>query len=461
MDGSRTQVGQPSWRRELIQILFLAVPLAAAQLAEMAMGITDTMFLGHVSSEALAAGGLASNIAFTLIFVGHGLAAGLQPIVAQARGAGDLTGVGRTLAAGIVIALLSAVPTVLVLIHIDFLLDALGEPPRIGALALEYETAVAWGVPAIMLQYVLRNYISALERPRIIMVVVVSACAANLGLNWLLVFGHLGFPALGVSGSGYATAIVCWGMFAAMALYLRAACLLPDTLFQVGGAALWRGAKALLALGWSISGIYLVEIGLFTGSSVLMGWFGPAALAAHQICLNVSAFTYMVPLALSQAATVRVGYYVGAETIGRARRAGFAALGLGVGFMLVMAFVITHLARPIFHLYLNADDPQLDAVLTIGGQLIVFAALFQVFDGAQVVAAGALRGLKDTRAALIAAAVGYWGLGMPIGVGLAFGFHLGPVGLWCGFLVGLIAVSILLSLRFRQRTARLILLAAA
>jgi MATE family multidrug resistance protein len=459
MDGSRTAVGRPHWRRELIEILFLAAPLAAAQLAQMAMGITDTIMMGRVSTEALAAGGLGASIAFMLIISAQGLVASIQPIVAHARGAGDHSGFGRTLAAGLVITLLVASPIVLVLIHIDRLLDALGEPHQISILTLQYESAFVWGVPAGMMQFALRNYLSSLERPRIIMIVVVSACLGNLALNWILVFGHLGFPALGLSGSGYATSIIWWCMLAGFALHLRFARLLPSDLFRPGWAALWRAAGALLHLGWPIAGIYLLEIGLFSGSGLLMGWFGPVALAAHQICLNLASLTFMVPMAISQAATVRVGFHVGGGALHRARAAGFAALALGVGFMSLMAVTITSLAGPIFHLYLDNADPNLDAVVALGGQMIVLAAFFQMFDGAQVVAAGALRGLKDTTASLIAGAIGYWGLGMPIGAGLAFGLGFGPIGLWWGFVGGLVAVSTLLTLRFHQRIGRMIALA--
>jgi MATE family multidrug resistance protein len=460
MDGSRMLVGRPYWRRELIEILFLAAPLAAAQLAQMAMGITDTIMMGRVSSEALAAGGLGASVAFMLIITGQGLVASIQPIVAHARGAGDHSSFGRTLSAGLILSLLAAVPIVLVLAHIDRLLDALAEPHQISVLALQYESAFVWGVPAGMMQFALRNYLSALERPRIIMVVVVAACLGNLALNWVLVFGHLGFPALGLSGSGYATSIIWWGMLAGFALHLRFARLLPDDLFRPGWAALCRAAGALLELGWPIAAIYLVEMGLFSVSGLLMGWFGPVALAAHQICLNLASLTFMVPLAISQAATVRVGFHAGGGALHRARAAGFAALALGIGFMLVMAVTITSMAGPIFHLYLDDADPNFDAVMALGGEMIVLAALFQMFDGAQVVAAGALRGLKDTTASLIAGAIGYWGLGMPIGAGLAFGLRLGPIGLWWGFVGGLVAVSILLSLRFRQRIARMIVLAS-
>ena len=459
MDGSQTQVGRPSWRRELIEILKLAAPLATAQLAQMAMGITDTIMMGRVGSDALAAGGLGANVAFLLIIVGQGLVASIQPIVAQARGAADHSSFGRTLAAGLLISVLAAVPVVLVLTHIDLLLNAIGEPPQIAALTLQYETAFAWGVPAGMMQFALRNYIAAMERPRVLMFVVLGAAFANFGFNWVLVFGHLGFPALGIAGSGYATSLTWWCMLIAFLAHLRLAHLLPRDLFRVSRAELWRGMGALLHLGWPIAGIYLVEVGLFSASSLMMGWFGPVALAAHQICLNIASFTFMVPLAIGQAATVRVGYYVGGGALRRARVAGFTAIALGVAFMTLTAATITTLSRPIFYLFLDAGDPKLDAVLAMGGRMIVLAALFQMFDGAQVVAAGALRGLKDTHAALVAGAIGYWGLGMPIGAGLAFGAKFGPVGLWWGFVGGLVAVSILLSVRFNQRTARMIQLA--
>lgn len=450
-----------SWRRELIEILVLSAPLATAQLAQMAMGITDTIMLGRVSSEALAAGGLAANVAFMMLITGQGLVASLQPLVAQGRGAADHSSFARVLAAGLVVSALAAVPIVLVLLRIDPLLDAIGEPRAVSRLAACYAAAFAWGVPAGMIQYALRNYLSALERPRIIMIVMVTACAANLGLNWVLVFGHLGLPALGVRGAGYATSITWWGMLAAFILHLHLARLVPAGLFRLDLTQLSRGIRAVLALGWPIAGIYLVECGLFSVSSLLMGWFGAVALAAHQICLNIASFTFMVPLAISQAATVRVGFHIGAGAVHRARAAGIAAIGLGIGFMAITAVTMTSLSQPIFHLYLDQADPDLAAVQGLGAQLIVIAALFQMFDGAQVVAAGALRGLKDTQASLIAGAIGYWGLGMPLGAGLAFWLGLGPVGLWWGFVGGLVAVSIMLSRRFHRHAAQLIALATA
>jgi MATE family multidrug resistance protein len=191
-----------------------------------------------------------------------------------------------------------------------------------------------------------------------------------------------------------------------------------------------------------------------------MGRFGPVALAAHQICLGIASLTFMVPLAIGQAATVRIGFHVGAGALERARRTGFTALVLGIAFMSVMSAGIWFFGQAVFSLYLDPADPQFDEVLALGTQLLAMAALFQVFDGAQVVAACALRGLKDMRASLLAAALGYWGLGLPIGIGFAFGLGYGPIGLWWGFVGGLVVVSVLLSWRFHRRTAQMIAAAA-
>jgi MATE family multidrug resistance protein len=461
MDGATPMsVGRPTRHGVLREILRLSIPLAAAQLAQMLMGATDTVMMGRISTGALAAGGLGGNVAFMMIIVAQGLAVSIQPIVAQARGSGDHTGFARTLAAGLIVMSLIAVPVILVLVRIDRILDAIGEPHEISVMTLQYEMAFAWGVPAAMWQMVLRSYLSALERPRIIMIVALLACVGNFILNWALIFGHLGLPALGLAGSGYATAIIWTAMAAVFTFYIWRAGLLPKGFGRLTLNEIGRGVSALLRLGWPVSAIYLVEIGLFSASSLLMGRFGPVALAAHQICLGIASLTFMVPLAIGQAATVLIGFHVGAGALLRARRTGFTALALGIGFMSLMSAGIWIFGPAIFALYLDRTDPQFGEVLALGTQLLAMAALFQVFDGAQVVAACALRGLKDMRASLLAAALGYWGLGLPIGIGFAFGLGYGPIGLWWGFVGGLVVVSILLSWRFHRRTVQMIAAAA-
>lgn len=440
-----------AWRAELRTIVLLAAPLAAAQLAQMSMATTDAIMMGRIDAGALAAGGLGSNLAMLMILIAQGLLQSIQPIVAHARGAGDRGAAGRTLGGGLLLGALMALPIILVLVKVDRALIALGEPPEIARRALIYEQAFAWGVPASLWQGALRNYLAAVERTGAILLVSAGACLINLLLNWVLIFGHLGLPALGLAGSGYATAIVWWLMLGSLAAVTHLGRALPENLGRLDLRELGHGLAAICRLGWPIAGAFAVEIGLFSGSGLLVGHFGAVALAAHQICLNLSAMTFMVPSAVGNAAAVRVGFHVGAGALARARAAGLAALGCGIGFMTLSAASIRLLAVPIFGLYLDRSDPSLPAVTALGASMIAVAALFQVFDGAQVVASGALRGLKDTRAAFAACVAGYWGLGAPLGAWLALGTGLGPVGLWWGFVAALGVVSLMLCLRFWQR----------
>ncbi|MDR3440384.1 MATE family efflux transporter [Telmatospirillum sp.] len=456
MTDSRSLAGGPGRRREFFKILSLASPLAAAQIAQMLMNLTDSVVMGRIDVNSLAAGSLGGNVAFMMIVMAQGLVMSIQPLIAQARGAGDGAVAGRTLAASTLIALVASVPMVLTLTQIDRILIAIGEPQIIADLTLRYEMAFIWAVPAAMLLAVARNYLIAIERPRVTMVVTVIACLGNGVLAWALVFGHLGLPALGLTGSGYATALVWWGSSLALIGYSWYAGLIPTSLFHLTIAEIRTGIAAVMKIGWPISGILIVECSLFVGSSLLMGRFGAAALAAHQICLGIVSLVFMVPLAVGQAATVRVGFHIGAGNPALARSSGFMALAAGVGFMALSAACLVLFVEPVFSLYLDAGDPQRAAVLEIGGQLILVAAAFQLFDGAQVVASGALRGIKDTRAAMVAGIIGYWGLGMPLGAGLAFGLEFGPVGLWWGFAAGLAATSLLLTFRFRHRAAQLV-----
>jgi MATE family multidrug resistance protein len=343
------------------------------------------------------------------------------------------------------------------LTQIDRFLLLLGEPEAIARLTLRYEMAFVWAIPPSLLQAVVRNYLLAIERPRATMVITAIACLGNGVLAWALVFGHLGLPALGLAGSGYATATICWVSTAALIAYAAYARLIPAGIATLSERAIKDGLFAVLKIGWPIAGILIVEVGLFVVSSVLMGYFGAVALAAHQICLGIASLVFMVPMSIGQAATVRVGFHVGAHAFAQARTAGYMALTAGIGFMMISAAALVLFARPLFSLYLDAADPERDAVLALGGQMILVAAAFQLFDGAQAVASGALRGLKDTRAAMFAGIAGYWGLGMPIGAGLAFGMNVGPVGLWWGFAGGLGATAIMLTTRFRHKANRLVM----
>jgi MATE family multidrug resistance protein len=444
------------WRVELGDLLQLAIPLAVSQVGLILMNLTDSVMMGRWSAEALAAGGLAGNVAITLIIVPQGLLTAMQPILAQLRGAADHGPFARTLAAAFTLALAAAMPIILLLLQIDRILVATGTDRHLAAMALDYEYGYVWGVPAALWQICCRFYLSSLERPRIILITICVACIANGMMNWVLIWGHLGLPAFGMRGSAYATAISCWGMAIALTLYSARNHLFPPGLLRVRWDELIRGLHELVSIGWAIAGTIMVEVALFTTSTLLMAHFGASPLAAHQICLGIATITFMVPMAIGQASTVRVGFHVGAGQPQLARQAGMIALCIGIGFMCVMAASLKLLSRPIINLYIDPKDPQLEAIMAIGRHLIGIAALFQMCDGAQAVASGALRGLRDTRAALIAAIFGYWVIGMPCGVILAFVLGWGPSGLWWGFVAGLVGVSISLCWRFNVLSRRLV-----
>jgi len=445
-----------SWRIEFSQLLALAVPLAVSQVGLIAMNVTDSVMMGRISAESLAAGGLAGTVAFSMLIFAQGLLMALQPILAQYRGAGDLAAVPRVVAATFAMALICAVPIVLLLLLVDKFLILSGTEAPLATMALDYEKGFVWGVPAALWQMTCRYYLSALERPRIILISTLGACLANVLFNWILIYGHFGLPALGLRGSAYATSLSCWGMALSMTVYAARGKLLPEGILRVRLAELGKGLAELFRIGWPIACTIIAEMGLFSVSTVLMGRFGPVPLAAHQICLGISSLTFMVPMAIGQASTVRVGFHIGAGQPHLARQAGFLSLGLGVGFMALSATALKLFSGPVIRLYLDADDPNVGAVLEIGRQMITLAALFQLFDGAQTVGSGALRGLKDTHAAMIFAMTGYWGLGLPLGVLLAFFLGAGPTGLWWGFVAGLAAVALLMSGRFAMRSSKLV-----
>ncbi len=445
-----------SWRLELSNLLMLAVPLAISQVGLLAMSVTDTIMMGRISAEALAAGGLAATVAFSMLIFCQGLFMALQPILAQLRGAGCSVTVPRIVAATFLTTLLCSAPIILLLLNIDHFLIFTGTDAPLAHMALDYEKGMVWGIPAALWNLTSRYYLSAVERPRIILLTTIGACFANGGMNWILIHGHLGFPAFGLRGSAYATSLSCWGMAVTMTVYAFRQKLVPPGILSVTRQEIWLGMKELFRIGWPIACTIIAEMGLFSVSTVLMGRFGPIPLAAHQICLNIASLTFMVPMAIGQAATVRVGFHIGAGQPALARQAGFLSLILGIGFMALSATILKLFTSTVVGLYLDDSDPDVGKVLEIGRQMITLAALFQLFDGAQTVAGGALRGLKDTHAAMVVATTGYWGLGLPAGVVLAFFLGVGPTGLWWGFLAGLSVVAVLLTWRFTRMSARLV-----
>jgi multidrug resistance protein, MATE family len=428
--------------------LALGVPLVAANLAQMAMGVTDMVMVGRLGAVPLAAAGLGAMLYFTGGVMLQGILSAVAPLAAHALGSGDRAAAGRIAGAGLVLALLLALPFVAAVSSVARLLHALGYDAALATEIGRFLGAIAWGGPAFLAFAVLRSLLAALSHTRAVMAVLAICVAGNAALNWVLIFGHLGAPALGVVGSGYASAVNQWLILAGLALFTRFTPSLADSrILGSTFAARWVEMATILRLGVPIGGLMAIEVGVFATASILVGMLGAAALGAHQLVLNCASVTFMVPLGLGQAATVRVAYELGAGRIFAARRAGIVAFALGSGFMGAMAVVLWAVPETIIGAYVDIAHPANRELVQIARRLLAIAALFQVFDGMQTIAAGALRGYKDTMVPMLLATFGYWGAGFVGGWLLAFPLGYGAVGLWWGLALGLAVVAVLLTAR--------------
>ena len=434
--------------------LALAAPLAAANLALVATGVIDTIMVGRLGSVPLAAVGLGGGLYFTLLVVCQGVLEAVAPLAAFAIGARNAAAAGRIGGSGLLLAALLAPAMIAALAIIGHGLGLIGYEPALIDEIGRFLGAMTWGVPAALASSVLRCLFAALGRPRIVMIVLACGVPLRVGLDWALIFGHLGAAPLGLVGCGYAVTINQWLTLAAFTGILLVS--------RPGGAALRLSMPAaelaanirrIIRLGLPIGGLRALEVGAFSCSAALMGLFGAAALGGHQIAINCASITWMVPLGIGQAATVRVAAERGARAALAARRAAAVALLIATGFMSVAAVVLWTEPLAIVGAYVATGDPANRAVADFALQFLAVAALFQVVDGVQVVAAGALRGYQDTKVPMLYAAIGYWAIGFVGGWVLAFPLGAGPIGLWWGFVAGLTAVAALLSLRLYRHSA--------
>jgi MATE family multidrug resistance protein len=442
---------------ELKALTGLTVPIAAANLAEMAMAVTNMVMMGRLGATALAAGGLGGNLLWGVTIVPLGVVMAVGAVAAHASGASDRPGVGRAAGQGLVLAFGLSAPALAVLWWMGPALAAFGADPEMVPLLTQYLRAIAWCMPAILAFSVLQRFVSALFRPRLPTVISILAIGLNALANEALIFGRWGFPALGVAGSGWATTIVCWMQFASLAV---AVALIPYFRGYRPFRSAWPLHRAtlreILHVGWPIGGSMAVEAWFFLATGFLVWGFGTAALAAHQVAVSFASVFYMIVMAVSNAATYRVAHAIGARAPLAARRSGQLAIWSAAAFMGLVAVGMWLFASEIVGLYLDLDDPANRPVLPIAVTLLGIAAVFQIVDGVQCAAAGALRGLKDTRATLVAALFGYWVAGIGSGLGLGFALGLGPAGLWIGLAVGLAAAGAALTWRFHAKSAALV-----
>ncbi len=429
----------------------LALPVVLSELGWMAEGIVDTIMVGKLGPAAIGAVALGNAACNTPALFGIGLLLGLDTLVAQAFGRRDHDECHRWLAQGVYLACIAAPLLMLVIFLASFGFVRFGINPAVAAPAASYLRILNWGTLPLLLYGGTRRYLQGVGDVRVITVTYVGANLLNWFGNWVLIYGKLGMPAMGVNGSAISTVVSRIFMAAALLGFAwRYERKRGHPLFRRWAAPGLDRLRRLVKLGAPAAGQILLEVGAWNLATLSAGWLTPVALATHQIALNYASLTYMVPLGVSAAAAVSVGHAVGAGDPERARRAGWLALGLGTAFMLLAAVVFLAAPGPLIALYTR--DPQ---VMAVGPSLLGLAAAFQIFDGIQTVSTGALRGLGETRVPMLANLVGYWVLGLPLGLTLCFALHWGIYGLWIGLLAALIVIAVTLLARWRRDSTRL------
>lgn len=431
--------------------LILAGPLVIGQLTSYGMNVVDTVMAGRLGRVDLGAIAIGSSVwAAGLMFV-LGVLMSLSPAVSQLDGAGRPRKAGELARQGFWIAVVLTVFIVLLARNAGWVMRGLEVEPDVAVLALNYLRAISWGAPAMLLMFVLRFFSEGTGQTRPTMYIGLIGIVINIPLNYVLMFGKLGFPALGAVGCGWATAIVFWIQALALAVYIqRRSHYAPFDVFGRFSAPNRREIAGLLKVGLPIGVMIFLEGSLFVSSALLIGTLGALPIAAHQVAINFAGLVFMVPLGMGGAITVRVGNAIGRGDPEGARRAGLVGIGLAAIFGLCSASLMITLPHWIARAY-TTDA----AVIQLASHLLLFAAVFQVSDTLQATAAGALRGYKDTRWPMLYSLLSYWCVGFALGAWLTFGQGQGPSGMWKGLVAGLTLAAVLLVGRFlRVSSAR-------
>src|SRR5450759_1390121 len=441
---------------ELTETLKLAVPIALTQLGQIAMMTTDLALIGRLGDEALAAAALAHTVFFVTFTFGMGLVSAVAPLAAQAFGARDPRLVRRALRVGLWAALLISLPMMMLPLGGEQILLMLGQAPATARLAQRYLLGLAWGIAPALWFMAIRGFMGAVNRPEPGLWITLAAIPANAVLVYLLIHGELGLPRLELFGAGLATTTINFGMFLAALWFAHRR--RPFRKYQVLGN-LWRIdwmlMRQLIVIGAPISLSFLMEYGLFAAAALLMGLISTTALAAHQIALQVTAILFMVPFGIGMAATVRVGHAVGRNDAAAVRRAGLVATLLGIALVSILTVTVILARFAIARFFFGEAVESAGVAIELTATLLMVGATFFVADGIQTVAAGALRGMSDTRVPLLLAAISYWLVGFTAAYGLAFWAEFGAVGVWIGLSCGTAVSAVLLILRFQSLTRRL------
>ena len=430
-------------------ILTLGLPLIGSHLAQMSLHVTDTVLLGWYGVRELAAVVLATSFFFMLFILGSGFGIAVMGMVASAVGRQDEVQVRRNTRMGLWLSILYGLAIVPVMWWSAPILRFAGQDPEVARLAQDFLRIGGWGIVPALLIMVFKSYLAALEKTQVVLWVTLAAVVVNFAIAWVLIFGHWGAPEMGVRGAAIASLTVQAFSFVLLAFYAAfAPSLQRFQLFVRFWRPDWHAMRQVVRLGVPIGLTGLAESGLFIAAAMMMGWIGTVELAAHGIAMELTALTFMLHLGLSNAATVRVGLAEGKGDVQAMRDSALTAMVLSAGVASLMVILFLVAPNSLIGLFLDESKPEAANILVFATTLLAVAALFQMFDAMQVMALGFLRGVQDTRVPMVIAAFSYWLIGIPTSYFLAFGFGLGGAGLWLGLVVGLVAASGLLMIRF-------------
>ncbi|WP_172329226.1 MATE family efflux transporter [Mangrovicoccus sp. HB161399] len=430
-------------RPHVRSLLVLGLPLVGGQIAQVSIQIIDTLMLGRYDLEVLAAVVLATSLFFSVFIVGAGFSWAVTPLVAAAAAGGDLVRVRRVTRMGFWASMGYGALALPVFLKADLVFVWLGQTPEMARIAGEYLDVAGWGVFPALAVMTLRAYLAGQSKTQVVMWVTVAAVFLNAGLNWLLIFGNWGFPELGGRGAAAASVAVNAASAVALALYAERS-FRGQQLFVRIWKPDWAELRQVFHLGWPIGMATLAETALFSAAAIMVGWIGVAELAAHGIALQLATVTFMMHLGISQAATVLMGRAHGQRDMEAKRGVSLASLAVTLGIALVTVAILAAIPRPLIRLFVDAADPMRDAILATGVGLVYMAAIFQLADGAQVIAISLLRGVQDTRVPMWMAAFSYWIVGAPLGFLLGIAAGVGAAGVWAGLAGGLSCAAALL-----------------
>jgi multidrug resistance protein, MATE family len=451
MSNSRSTLTRSPIQSEVTEFLKLAIPLIGVQLAQAATGFVDTLMMGRMGLETLAAGGLAALTFGVFVHTATGIIMGVSPIVAAAYGAGQKHQIERVVQQGCLLVIGLSVPISMGIYNFDVVMRYLGQAETTVILGNTYLDVMAWGFFPALGFSLLRSVVSAMSQTRIIMSIAIGGTIIDSIGNYALGFGKFGCPRLGIAGLAISSVVAIWIMFLALVAYILTQ---PELKHYQFFRQIYRFDRQILAqlikVGVPIGISTALEIGLFAIVTYLMGALGTEVLAAHQVVLQTIAITFMVPLAMSYAATIRVGQEIGQNNLSGAIRAGYVGVAIGLGFMIIVTVIMLLIPQQIIGIFIDITDPRNLKVVTLATGLMIIAALSQILDGPQKIIIGALYGLQDTRIPMLLSLLAFWGVGLTSGYWLGFHTSLGGNGLWIGQSIGIGISAVIFFWRFHH-----------